>query len=223
MGYDFYDMFSSSSAGLLESVVNYGSRMLIALAVIVIGWMVANIVKKVVVKMFVTFKINEALDAAGLDKLAEKAGYPLKAGVFVGTLIKWFVLAVFFMVALNIMALEQVTAFMREVVIGYLPQVIVAVLILMVAALVANAAATAVEAAVRAGGSHKPGPFKKLTYYAIMTFAVLAALNQVEVAPELVQTLFAGMVFALSLALGLSFGLGGRDSASRFIDKMTRE
>lgn len=200
----------------------YVPMVLVAILVLILGWIVAGILKGMTIKLFKALKVNEALDKAGLDTLTARAGHELNAGKFMGTLVKWFVIAVFFIVALDILNLTEVTSFVREVVIGYLPKVIVAVLILMVAMIIANVASGAVASAVRASGARKPAFFEKLTYYAIITFAVLAALNQLEIAPELVQTLFMGIVFALSLALGLSFGLGGKDAAGRYVDSLTK-
>jgi hypothetical protein len=196
---------------------------LTAVLVLVVGWIVAGILRGVTMKLFKVFKINEALDAAGLDKLTERAGHTLNAGAFMGGLVKWFVIAVFFVAALDIVGLNEVTFFIRDVVLGYLPKVFVAVLILMVAAVVAKAASGAVVSAVRASGTHEPAFFGRLTYYAILTFAVLAALNELEIAAELIGTLFMGVVFALALALGLAFGLGGKEAAGAYINSLSKK
>ena len=203
-------------------VVLFLPALAVALLVIIAGWILAGILKRVVIKVFRKMKINDALSAAGVDALVERAGYPLKAGVFVGALVKWFVIAVFFVVALDILGLAAVTDFLREVVLGYLPRVIVAVLILLGASIVANVASTAVVAAMRTAQVKKPELFGKVVYYAIIVFAVLAALNQLKIAQELVQMLFAGLVFATALALGLAFGLGGKETAARYLDKVTK-
>ena len=223
MDYDYVGVLRQSGTEMWGDLMQFVPELLAALLVLLIGWLVADILKGLVKKLFSTFKVNEALDAAGVDELTKRAGYPLKAGAFVGGLVKWFVIAVFFVVALDILNLDQVTFFVRDVVLGFLPKVIVAVLILLVAMLVAKFASEAVAAGVRFGGTHEPTFFKNLTYYAIVTFAVLAALNQVDIAPELVQTLFTGIVFALALGLGLAFGLGGKEAAGRYINKMTEK
>lgn len=221
--YDVFGSIETSTQTLWGGVTAYVPSLVLAILILIAGWIVAGILKGLVVKFFKAFKLNEALDAAGLDKLTERAGHKFNAGHFMGTLVKWFVIAVFFVAALDIVGLTQVTFFIRDVVLGYLPKVIVAVLILMVAMVLAKAASGAVAAAIRAGGTHKPEFFERLTYYAILTFAVLAALNQLEIAPELVQTLFMGIVLALALALGLSFGLGGKDAANRYINGLTKK
>ena len=210
-------------AGMWVDVIAFIPMLVTALLVLIVGWMVGAILKKVVVKLFTKLKVNEALDAAGVDMLTERAGIQLKAGVFVGTLVKWFVIAVFFVAALDILRLTLVTEFVRDIVLGYLPNVIVAVLILLVASIVANVAANGLTTAMRAAGVTGAEKFGKVAYYAIIVFATLAALHQLRIAPEILQMLIAGLVFAMSLALGLAFGLGGRDTASRMLDKVTNQ
>ncbi len=209
-------------ASMWMEVVSYLPMIVTAIIVLIVGWLVGAILKGVVVKLFKKLKVNEALDAAGVDMLTERAGLQLKAGVFVGTLVKWFVIAVFFVAALDILRLTMVTEFVRDIVLGYLPNVIVAVLILLVASIVANAAATALGTALRTAGVQNAERFGKVAYYAIIVFATLAALHQLRIAPEIIQMLIAGLIFAGALATGLAFGLGGRDTAARFLDKVTK-
>ena len=207
--------------GLWQELLRFLPELLLALAVLIVGWIIAGSLKHLVERTFKALKVNEALDAAGVDNLTKRAGYDLKAGQFVGMLVKWFVIIVFFIAALDILNLDQVNVFFREVVLGYLPKVIVAVLILLVAVLVANVASKSVTAGARAAGFGAAEMLGTVARYAILLFAVLAALSQLEIAPELVQILFMGIVFAASLAAGLAFGLGGRDAAARYISKMS--
>lgn len=223
MGYDLVGTLKGTTYEMGGDLTSFLPELLTALLVLVVGFLVAGVLKSFVVRLFKTFKVNEALDAAGVDELTKRAGYPLKAGEFVGALVKWFVILVFFVATLDILGLSQVTSFFRDDVLGYLPNVIVAVLILMVAMLVAKVASETVSAAIQASGVHNPTIFRKLTYYSIVTFAVMAALNQLGIAEDMVTTLFTGMVFALALALGLSFGLGGKETAGKMVQKMTEK
>ena len=207
---------------VMTQVIYYLPLLLAALAVIIIGWIIANALKAVIIAIFSRLKINELLDAAGIDQLTKRAGYKLDAGYFAGVIVKWFVLIIAFVVALDILNLDQVSTFLQTVVLTYLPNVFVAVLILFASFIVARFASDAVAAATQASQMNTPAFLPKATYMAIIFFAILAALNQLHIAPELIQILFTGMVFAISLALGLSFGLGGRDAASKFIDQTTR-
>lgn len=193
----------------------------VALLVLIVGWIIANILKTVVQRIFTTLNVDKALDAAGVDTLTQKAGYQLNSGAFVGTLVKWFIIIVFFVAALDILNLQQATAFLSNIVLGYLPQVIVAVLILFGGLILASFAKKMVVAGVKASSLGSPELLGKFSYYAIVLFTLIAALNQLAIAPEMMQMLFAGLVFGLSLAFGLAFGLGGRDAAGRYLNDIT--
>jgi len=223
MNYEIMGSLGQTSTMFWGQTMGFAPMLLTALVVVIVGWLVAGLLKGGVISLFKQFKVNEALGAAGLDALATRAGHPIKAGELIGTLVKWFVLTVVFVVALDILRLQEVTFFLRSVVLDYLPNVIVAVLILFAALLVAKVASETVGATIRASGVDNPVLFQRIAYYAIITFAVLAAVNQLRIAEELVQTLFMGIVFALSLALGLAFGLGGKDAAAKLIDRATKK
>lgn len=212
-----------SSSQLISGDAGVFMPVFVAFLVIVLGWLIAGSLRSLTIKLFTALKVNEALDMAGVDKLAERAGRKLDAAKFMGSLVKWFVITVFFVAALDIVGLNEVTYFFRDVVLGYLPKVIVAVLILIVAVLVAKTASEAVGSAIEASGTHEPSFFKKLTYFSILAFAVMAALNELEIASELIETLFMGLVLGLALAFGLAFGLGGKEAASRYLDKMGKK
>ncbi|MAZ29710.1 hypothetical protein CL655_00285 [bacterium] len=196
-------------------------QIVVALLVLIVGWLLGGVLKSITESIFTTLHVDKALDAAGVDSLTEKAGYKLNSGLFVGTLVKWFVIIVFFVAALDILNLHQATAFLSEIVLGYLPQVIVAVLILFGGFILAGFAQKMVVAGVKASSLGSPELLGKFSYYAIILFTVLAALNQLSIAPELIQMLFAGLVFGLALAFGLAFGLGGRDAAARYLTGVT--
>jgi len=196
-------------------------QIVVAVIILILGWLIGSTLKSLTKKVFASLKIDNALDAAGVDVITEKAGYKLDSGAFVGTLVKWFVIIAFFVAALDVLNLQQATEFLSTIVLGYLPQVIVAVLILFAGLILANLVEKVVQAGVKASSLGSPELFGRFSYYAIVLFTVLAVLNQLAIAPELVQMLFAGLVFALSLAFGLAFGLGGRDTAAHYLRHIT--
>ena len=212
----------SSFQDLWGQVIGFIPELVIAIAIVVVGWILGGFFKGVVRTLFKKLKITSALDKAGVDTLSEKAGYSFKPAEFIGTLVEWFVIIVFIVVALDVLGLNEVTTFFTVEILTYIPRVIVASLILLGAMVVANLVATSVAGAARAAGFHTADMIARFAKYAILVFAVLAALNQLQIATELVQMLFAGFVFGVSLAFGLAFGLGGRDTASRYLDRITR-
>lgn len=208
---------------MLAAVAGVLPNMLAAFALVILGWIVGGGLAKIVAQLIETLKIDAALRGAGVDKVVERTGHKLNAGYFLGALVKWFVIATFAVVALEILHLTQVTAFLSQIVFFYVPQVIVAVLILLIAALLADFVQGAVVSAAKAADIGSPYFVGSIARWSIWIFAILAALDQLSVATAFVQTLFTGIIVALSLALGLAFGLGGRDAASRYIDRVANE
>jgi hypothetical protein len=116
-----------------------------------------------------------------------------------------------------------VNIFLQSVILSYLPQVIVAVLILLVAAVVAEVVRDIVTGAAKAAHVRSAELAGAVAKWSIWIFAILAALDHLQVASAFVQTLFTGVIVALSLAFGLAFGLGGQEAAARYIDKVRGE
>jgi len=195
----------------------------VAFIIFVIGWVAGSVFGRVVAQVIKSLKVDNALRTAGFDEVLSRAGFELDAGRFLGGLVKWFVIIVFLVASLDVLGLNQVNVFLQEVVLLYLPRVIVAVLILLVAVVIAAAMQRVVVGASRAAGIRSANFLGSVTKWSIWIFAVLMALFQLGIAAPFVQTLFTGVVVALSIAFGLSFGLGGQSAAADFLSKMRSE
>lgn len=217
------DVLNHSFQNLFYGVVAFIPNLIVAIVIFIIGWLVGLGLGRVVAQFVTALRVDQALRATGLEKVLSRAGLELSSGRFLGFLVKWFFIIVFLVASLQVLGLTQVNDFLRIVVLGYLPQVIVAVLILLVAAVVADAAGRIVVGSAKAASLHAAGFLGKVTRYAIWIFALLAALDQLNVASGFVQTLFTGIVIAVSLAVGLAFGLGGQASAARYLERLESE
>lgn len=224
-------MIVTQSAGAVQgsfndlwfTVAQFLPAILAAVIIFVIGWIVGVILYRIVVEVVRVLRVDDALKAAGLNEMASNAGFKLDTGRFLGTLVEWFVILVFLVAALDVLGLTRVTIFLQTVVLLYLPQVIVAALILILGAIVADVVRGLVSGSARAAGAHGANLAGSVAKWAIWVTAILAALNQLGVATEFVQTLFTGIVVAASLALGLAFGLGGKEAAARTIERIRGE
>lgn len=216
-------VLTQSFQDLWIGIVNFVPNLLIAAVIFTVGWIVGSVLDRIIAQIVRGLKVDHALASAGLSEVMDRAGFKLDSGAFLGGLVKWFVIIVFLVAALDVLGLNQVNAFLQEVVLLYLPQVIVAVLILLVAAVIAEVMQSVVIGAARAAHMHSAHFLGSVTRWSIWVFAVLAALNQLGVATAFVQTLFTGVVVALSLAIGLSFGLGGQEAAARYIERLRQE
>lgn len=214
------DVLSASLKNIWLGFAGFVPTLLAAIVIVLVGFLVASMLCRLVENLIKFAKVDAALSAAGFDKVVEKAGFKLDSGYFLGKLVEWFLNVVFLVAALDVLGLKQVTAFLSDVVLGYLPQVIGAVLIILVAALVAEAMQKVVVGAAKAAGMRSVNFAGNVTKWAIWIFALLAAVMQLGIAVQFINTLFTGIVIAVSLALGLAFGLGGQDAAARYIEKV---
>ena len=212
------DVFARSLQGVWYGVASFVPNRIIALIIFAIGWVLASLIEKLVETIFKALKIDAALKTAGLEDVVKRAGHNLNSGLFVGALVKWFVIIVFLVASFDVLGLTQVTSFLRDVV-AYLPQVIIAVLILMVAVIIANAMQKLVVASSRAAHVKSAELLGRITKWAIWIFALLTALFNLGIAPGLIQTIVMAVFAGAALALGLAFGLGGKDIAKGLLEK----
>ncbi len=217
------NVLQGSFENVADGVVGFVPNLVIAIVVILVGWLIAAALAKVISQIIRSVKLDTALTSAGLDKIVSKSGHTLNSGRFLGELARWFTIVVFLMAAFEILGLTQVNNFLQGVVIGYIPQVIAAVLILFVGVIVADFLRKTVLASSRAAGMANSNFLASVTKWSIWIFAALAALFQLGIGATFIQTLFTGLVVALALAFGLSFGLGGKEAAARYIEKLRSE
>ena len=217
------DVFTSSFQNLSAGVVDFLPRLLFAILIFVLGWVVGAVLGRIVAQVIRTLKIDAVLRNAGVEDFLRKAGFTLDSGHFVGSLIKWFVVVVFLIATFDLLGLKDVNTFLREVVLLYIPRLIVAVFVLLAAAVIGEALKNVVTGAAKTAGVKTSNLLGSITRWAIWIFAILTALFQLGVAAPLVQTLFTGLVIAISLAVGLSFGLGGQKAAADYIETLKKE
>jgi hypothetical protein len=214
---------SGAFQGIWSGTVDFLPNLVAALVIFIIGWIIAALVGKLIAHLIRAIKLDTALEQAGFGAVVKRAGINLDSGAFIGGLVKWFIIVAFLVASFEVLGLNQVNVFLQSVVLLYLPQVIVAVLILLVSVVIADVLSKIVAGSARAAGVRSANFLGTVTKWSIWIFALLAALVQLGIAVGFIQTLFTGVVVALSLAFGLSFGLGGQDAAGRWIEKTRDE
>lgn len=217
------DSLTGSFQSIWQGVAAFVPNLIAAIVILIIGWIVAALIGRLVAQIIKALKVDVALQQAGFDAVVKRAGFELNSGAFLGGLVKWFVIVAFLVASFQVLGLTQVNVFLQEVVLLYLPQVIVAVLIILAAVVVADAMQKVVTGAARAAHVRAANFAGSLTKWAIWIFAFLIALEQLGIAVGFIQTLFTGVIVALSLAFGLAFGLGGQEAAAHWIAKFRSE
>lgn len=208
--------FQNLWAGVLAFVPN----LVVSVIIFVVGWVVGVVLGSWVSQAIHALRVDRALRSLGVDDIVNRAGFRLDSGAFIGALIRWFVIIVFLVAALDVLGLSQVNVFLRQVVLGYIPNVIVAAFILLIAAVVADPLQKVVTGSAKAADVASAELLGGITRWSIWIFAFFAALNQLGIAGAFFQTLFTGIVAMLALAGGLAFGLGGKEAAARFVEKL---
>lgn len=217
------NVLTESVQDLWIGVVNYFPKIIIAVLIVVIGWIIGAFLAKVVSQVLRIVKLDDGLKAAGIDEIVSRTGLNLNSGKFVGALVKWFVIVAFLVAAFNVLGLTEVNNFLQGVVLTYLPQVIAAVIILLLSGVIGEAVRRAVVRTGKAAEVASAGFAGTAAKWAIWIFGVLAALLQLGIAARIIEILFTGVVVALALAFGLSFGLGGQEAAAHYLGKLRNE
>ncbi len=217
------DVVLNSFQNLWVGVISFLPNLIVALVIFILGWIIGALLGRVVAQVLRSLKIDEALAKTGVKHVFDKAGLEINSGGFFGGLVKWFVIVAFLVASFEVIGLTQVTRFLQDVVLSYLPQVIIAALILVVPAVVGEIARKIVSASAKTAGISTANLIGSISTWAVWIFGVSAALIQLGIAESLINTLFMGLVVALSLGLGLSFGLGGQAAAGRFIEEIRQD
>ncbi len=201
---------------MLNEVLLFIPRVLTFLIILIVGIIVARVVRTLLTKGLRAIHFDNIADRAGVTRALELAGTRMDAAAVLATVVYWWILLAFIEMAVDNLGLTQITAFINSV-LGYLPNVFVAILILIVGSLLANVVAGVVRGAAGEAGLRTSGLLADVARWAILIFAFLAALTQLNVAQNMIFILFSALVGMIALAGGLALGLGGVDSARGLI------
>ncbi len=210
---DWGDALFLSLTNALNSFLNAIPQVIGALLIIVIGWIISNVLARLV---------REILERGGADRLFAQHGgevYGTRSSAFqpsvvASEVVKWIIRFIFLVAAANVLGMPQVSLLLNQVLL-WIPNLLVAAVILLLAPLLARFVRGAIEVGAGQMGFSNARLLGRISEIAIVAFAVLVAINQLGIAADLINILFIGIVAALSLAFGLAFGLGGREVAAR--------
>jgi hypothetical protein len=213
------DVFNTSLQSLWFGFVQFAPRLILAIVLFIIGWVLGSLISKAIQQVFTSLKIDTLFASIGADHFFKKAGMNLNSGYFVGEVVRWFVIIVFLLPSLSLVGLTDVTAFLSQGVLGFLPQVIIAAFVLIIAAIVSEGLAKLVLATAKSVNLKSAHFLSVVSKYAVWIFAIIIALGKLGLG-DYMSILFTGLVAMLALSGALAFGLGAKDAAGRFISKL---
>jgi hypothetical protein len=186
------------------------------LVIVIVGWIVASLVERGVAALLRAVKFNDLAQRAGLADFVRKMGVQTDSAGMLGVIVKWFIRLIALVVAFDALGLPAVSDVLRQLLL-WLPNVVVAIVVLVIGGLAARALSNLVRGATAEGGMGNPEFLAKVASVMVWGFAIVVAVNQIGVATELVNTLFMAFVGAIALGAALAFGLGGRETAGEIV------
>lgn len=203
-------------ANALNLVLTFIPRLIGFLVILLVGWIIASVVSRALTFLLRKIGFDRMADRIGLTRFEQRMGIKMDAAGLLGKIVYWFVFLIFLVPAVDALGLTAISAILSSV-IAYIPNVFVAILVLFLGTLAATFVAGIVRGATATANIGNPSIFANVARFAIMGFAALVALEQLQIAPALINELFGAIVAAAAIAFGLAFGLGGQDTARRYL------
>jgi hypothetical protein len=210
------DAMMGSLGGAMAIFFGAIPRIIGFVVILLIGWLVASLIEKGLRALLHGVRFDSLAQRAGFAGFVQKMGVHTDASGFLALLVKWFIRLIVLVVAFDALGLPAVSDVLRQLLL-WLPNLVVAMVVLVIGGLLANAAQSLVRGSAAEAGFDNPDRLGKVASIVVWIFAIVVAVNQIGVAQTLVNTLVMGAVAALALAAGLAFGLGGRETAAEIV------
>src|SRR5687768_7724976 len=192
------------------------------LVILIIGWFISGILAAGVAALLRAVHFNELAQRSGFQGFVNNMGIRKDSAGLLADIVKWFVRLIVLVVAFDALGLPAVSSVLQQFLL-WIPNLVVAVVVLVIAGLAANALGNLIRGSTASAGFSNPDVLATIARVAVWGFGIVVAVNQIGVAQALVNTLFMGFVGALALATGLAFGLGGRDTAAQIVQNWYRQ
>ena len=191
-----------------------------ALVILLIGWLIARAIKFALSKVLKAVNFDSLTEKVGINSYLSKAGLKSRGSDLIAKLGYWIVMFTVLVLFFNSLGLEAVSGLLQDV-INFIPNIIVACILLVVGMYLAQFVQGLAEGALKAGNFSNPGLVGKIAYGAIMFLTITLALNQLHIGEGILDNIISIVVGALGLGLSIAFGLGGQDWARKTINDLT--
>jgi hypothetical protein len=218
---DAGDALKASLAGALNTFFSAIPRIIGFAVVLIVGWIIASLLARGVQALLHAVKFNDLARRSGFADFVFKMGVRDDSSGVIANIVKWFVRLITLVVAFDTLGLPAVSNVLQQLLL-WLPNLIVALVVLVIGGLAAKALSQLVRGASAEAGFTNPDMLATVTRVAVWSFTIVVAINQLGIATTLINTILIGLVGAFALAFGLAFGLGGRERAAQLIDTMGR-
>ena len=211
---DWGDAVFVSATEALQNFLGFLPALIGAILILVIGWFVAGLLAGLVERGLKMVGFEKAASTTGISSFIQRSGSTWTASAIVAEIVKWFIRLIAIQAAASILGLDQISQ-INNAILLWLPNLVVAIAILVIGALIARFVGSLVRGTTAQMGFGDPELLGNIANYAILAFAIIAAVDQLGIAQTVVNTLFIGAVALVVLAGGLAFGLGGQQTAAQ--------
>ncbi len=207
-----------SLTGALMRFVGFLPALIGALIVLIAGWLISGLLANLIERGLKAVGFERAVEHSGIGDFIRRSGTKMTTSGIIAMLVKYFIFLIFVQAAANIIGIPQLTEIINRIIL-YIPNVIIAMAIIIIGTLIARFLSGLVRSSVSELGVGSPNLLATLTQYIVIGFSVIAAIDQLGIAATLINTLLIGLIGSVALAVGLSFGLGGREVAAQITQK----
>jgi hypothetical protein len=192
-----------------------------ALIILIVGWIVAKVIRRVVDFLLKTVRFDAMADKTGISEVLRKGDLKITAREVVSGLVYWLIMIMVLVMTVDALGLPKAADVLASL-FAYIPKVIAALLVLVVAMFLASFVSGIVRTAAGNANLPKPEIFAGISRWAIIIFAATIAMEELGIAPLLVTATFNIILGGVCLALALAFGLGGKEAAARYLDELKK-
>lgn len=206
--------FTQPVEDAFSKLLSFLPNLIGGLVILLVGYLVAKMLGKVVGKLLTRVGFDNWMDRAGVSGVLQRSGTGLTASDMLGRVVFWFVFLISFTMFASALGVPEISAFMSSM-LSYIPRIFAAIVIICLAALFANFLAAIVR------GATGNETLSKICRWAVMVYAAFAALTQLGIAVQLTGNTLLIVLGGAALAMGLAFGLGGREFAHDALQRLT--
>lgn len=220
---NWYEITSNALGKFWASFLTFIPNLIVAIIIFIIGWIIAAIIGRIISQILLRLNFNRLFEKASWREALEKAEIKVNPAEFIGAICKWVLVIVVLLITVEILGLTQFAVLLNSL-IAWIPNLIVAIVIFIVAVIVADLLDKVIIASTKRIGVEYVGLLGMIVRWAIYVFAGIAILMQLQIevavwVADLLKILFAGVVVAIAIA----FGLGGKDAAAKMIEDLRRK
>ena len=191
----------------LQNFLGFLPSLVGAILILILGWIISGLLAGLVERGLKAVGFERAAESTGISGFIQRSGSSWSASEIVAEIVKWFIRLLAIQAAASILGLTQISQIVNAILL-WLPNLVVAIVIVVIGTLIAKFVSGVVRGSTSQMGFTNPNLLASIAYYAIVVFAVMAAIDQLGIAETVVDTLFIGLVAMVVLAAGWHSGLG---------------